>query len=66
MKESKSDIIAIQEVVLNSYGDSCVIYLANKLNYNYIISQKTSGNGAERYAYLYSKSILMNYNLLNH
>jgi len=57
MLESKADIIAIQEVVLNSYGDSCVIQLSKILNFNYTISNRTSGNGAERYAYLYRKDI---------
>lgn len=63
--ESKADIIAIQEVVLNSYGDSCIIQLASILNYNYVISKRTSGPGSERYAYLYHKSIKMNYNKLD-
>jgi deoxyribonuclease-1-like protein len=65
LKESKADIIAIQEVVVNTYGDSCIIFLAKKLNYNYIISKKTTGEGTERYAYLYNKTIKMNYNHLD-
>jgi endonuclease/exonuclease/phosphatase family metal-dependent hydrolase len=57
MKTSKSDIIAIQEVVTNNYGDSCIIKLSKLLNYNYIISEKTTGDGSERYAYLWRKTI---------
>jgi endonuclease/exonuclease/phosphatase family metal-dependent hydrolase len=57
MIESKADIIAIQEVVLNSYGDSCIIQLSKILGYNYAISGRTSGDGAERYAFIYHKDI---------
>jgi deoxyribonuclease-1-like protein len=57
MIQSKADIIAIQELVLNNYGDSCIIQLANILKYDYVISDRTSGKGSERYAYLYSKEI---------
>ena len=57
MVQSKADIIAIQELVTKKYGDSCIIQLANILDYNYVISNKTSGRGTERYAYLYSKEI---------
>ncbi len=57
MIQSKADIIAIQELVLSKYGDSCIIQLANILKYDYIISDRTSGKGAERYAYLYNKDI---------
>ena len=35
MIQSKADIIAIQELVLNKYGDSCIIQIANILNYKY-------------------------------
>lgn len=65
IKKSKADIIAIQEVSTNKYGDSCIIQLARLLNYNYIISKPTTGSGSERYAYLYNKSIVMNYNHLD-
>ncbi len=65
IQESKADIIAIQEVVLSNYGDSCIKYIADYLNYNYVISDRTTGDGAERYAYLYNKSIVMNYNHLD-
>lgn len=57
MIESKADIIAVQEVVLSSYGDSCIIQLSRILGYNYVISGRTSGDGAERYAFLYNKNI---------
>lgn len=57
MIQSKADIISIQELVTNKYGDSCIIQLANILDYNYVISNKTSGRGTERYAYLYSKDV---------
>ena len=65
MIDSKADIIAIQEVVVNSYGDSCIIQLAKLLKYNYIISDRTTGDGVERYAYLYNKDILLNYATLD-
>ena len=57
MIQSKADIIAIQELVLSKYGDSCIIQLANILKYDYIISDRTSGSGSERYAYIYNKEI---------
>ena len=65
MQESNADIIAVQELVTNKYGDSCIIQIASILNYNYIISEKTTGQGTERYAYLYDTSIVMNYNYLD-
>jgi len=59
MIESKADIIAIQEVVLNSYGDSCIIQLSKILNFDYVISARTSGDAAERYAFIYRKDIIL-------
>lgn len=61
MKKSEADIIAIQELVTNKYGDSCIIQIADELNYNYIISNKTTGKGTERYAYLWNKMYKLNY-----
>jgi len=61
MKSSGADIIAIQEVVTSRYGDSCVILLSKLLDYNYIISEKTTGSGSERYAFLWRKDIKLNW-----
>lgn len=57
MLQSKADIIAVQELVLSKYGDSCIIQIANILKYDYVISNRTSGEGSERYAYLFNKEI---------
>ena len=65
MQESNADIICIQELVTNKYGDSCIIQIADILNYNYVISEKTTGRGTERYAYLYDTTVVMNYNYLD-
>ena len=65
IKSSKSDIIAIQEVVTGKYGDSCIIKISKLLDYNYIISPKTTGDGSERYAYLYRKNIKLNWSKLD-
>jgi len=61
MKSSGADIIAIQEVVTRNYGDSCVIQIAKILDYNYIISEITTGNGSERYVFLWRKDIKLNW-----
>ena len=65
IKSSGADIVAIQEVVTSSYGDSCIIKIAKIINYNYTISSKTTGAGSERYAYLYSKTIKLNWSKLD-
>jgi len=52
IKSSKADIIAIQEVVTGSYGDSCIIKISKNIDYNYVISTRTTGDGSERYAFL--------------
>jgi len=65
IKSSKADIIAIQEVVTGSYGDSCIIKISKILDYNYTISEKTSGDGSERYAFLYKKTIRLNWSKLD-
>jgi endonuclease/exonuclease/phosphatase family metal-dependent hydrolase len=57
IKQSDVDIVAIQEVVTGRYGDSCIIQLSKLLNYNYVISERTTGDGPERYAFLYRKNI---------
>ena len=59
IKSSGADVIAIQEVVTGPYGDSCILKIAKIINYNYIISKRTTGDGSERYAYLYKKNIQM-------
>lgn len=61
MRRSGADIIAIQEVVTRNYGDSCVIKLAKMIDYNFVISNITTGNGAERYAFLFRKDIKLNF-----
>jgi endonuclease/exonuclease/phosphatase family metal-dependent hydrolase len=61
IKLSDVDIVAIQEVVTSHYGDSCIIKLAKLLDYNFIISEKTSGSGSERYAFLYRKDIQLDW-----
>lgn len=65
MRKSGADIIAIQEVVTRNYGDSCVIKLAKMMDYNFIISNITTGNGAERYAFLWRKDIKLNFTKLD-
>jgi len=65
LKSSNADIIAIQEVVTGTYGDSCIIKISKLLDYSYTISQKTTGNGSERYAFLYRKSIKLNWSKLD-
>lgn len=65
IKSSNADIVAIQEVITGPYGDSCIIKIAKIIDYNYTISNRTTGEGAERYAYLYKKSITLNYSKLD-
>jgi endonuclease/exonuclease/phosphatase family metal-dependent hydrolase len=65
IKSSGADVIAIQEVVTGPYGDSCILKIAKIINYNYTISQKTTGNGSERYAFLYNKKIKLNWSKLD-
>lgn len=65
IKSSNADIIAIQEVVTGSYGDSCIIKISNLIDYNYVISKRTTGDGSERYAFLYRKRITLNWSKLD-
>ena len=65
IKSSKADIVAIQEVITGPYGDSCIIKISKLLNYNYTISVRTTGDGAERYAFLYKKDITLNWSKLD-
>lgn len=65
MKQSDSDIIAIQEVVTSKYGDSCIIQISKILDYDYIISKPTTGRGSERYAFLFRKDIKLNWSKLD-
>lgn len=65
IKSSKADIVAIQEVITGPYGDSCIIKISKLLNYNYTISARTTGDGAERYAFLYKKDIVLNWSKLD-
>ncbi|AFM04880.1 metal-dependent hydrolase [Bernardetia litoralis DSM 6794] len=55
------DIVAIQEVSTSLYGIRAVAKLADELNrtgskWEYKISEPTSGNGKERYAYVWKTS----------
>lgn len=59
IKSSNADIIAIQELVTSNWGDSCIIKLSKILSLNYSISNKTTGSGSERYAFLWKKNIKM-------
>jgi endonuclease/exonuclease/phosphatase family metal-dependent hydrolase len=65
IKSYKADIVAIQEVITGPYGDSCIIKISKLLNYNYTISARTTGDGAERYAFLYKKDITLNWSKLD-
>lgn len=65
IKSSEADIIAIQEVVTGKYGDSCIIKISNMLDFNYVISEKTKGDGSERYAFIYRKSIKLKWSKLD-
>lgn len=57
IKSSNADIVSVQELVTSNWGDSCIIKLSKLLNFNYSISKKTTGDGSERYAFLYKKHI---------
>ena len=66
IKSSNADIVAIQEVITGNYGDSCIIKISKNLGYKYVISDRTTGDGAERYAYLYnSKVVTLNWSKLD-
>jgi deoxyribonuclease-1-like protein len=54
------DILAIQEVSVSAYGSQAVAFLADELNrtgsaWDYRVSDPTTGNGQERYAWLWKK-----------
>lgn len=65
IKSSGADVIAIQEVVTGTYGDSCIIKISKIIDYNYVISTRTTGDGSERYAFLYKKNIKLNWSKLD-
>jgi endonuclease/exonuclease/phosphatase family metal-dependent hydrolase len=55
------DIVAIQEVSTSEFGSQAVAKLADNLDrtgsdWDYVISNSTSGDGSERYAYLFKKN----------
>jgi endonuclease/exonuclease/phosphatase family metal-dependent hydrolase len=55
------DILAIQEVSTSEFGSQAVAKLADNLDrtgsdWDYVISNSTSGDGSERYAYLFKKN----------
>jgi endonuclease/exonuclease/phosphatase family metal-dependent hydrolase len=55
------DIIAIQEVSTSEFGAQAVVKLDDLLDrtgtsWDYIVSDPTTGDGSERYAYLYKRS----------
>lgn len=66
LKQTDADIIAIQEVVLSSWGDSAVAQIAGILDMDYIISGRTEGKGAERFAYLWNKEVELEWASLDH
>lgn len=54
------DLVTIQEVSVSAFGARAVAYLADELNrtgasWDYRISDPTTGNGSERYAWLWKK-----------
>lgn len=60
-KVKSYDIIAIQEVSTSEFGSQAVARLDDYLDrtgasWDYVISDPTSGDGSERYAYLYKKN----------
>jgi deoxyribonuclease-1-like protein len=55
IKSANPDIVAIQEVVTSNWGDSCIRKISKILNYDYTISKRTTGEGSERYAFLWKK-----------
>lgn len=57
IKSANPDIVAIQEVVTSNWGDSCIKKISKIINYCYAISYRTSGEGSERYAFLWKKNI---------
>lgn len=59
ISSANADVVAIQEVVTGPYGDSCIKKISKIIGYNYIISKRTTGDGSERYAYLFKKNIQM-------
>lgn len=65
ISSANADVIAIQEVVTGPYGDSCIKKISKIIGYNYIISKRTTGDGSERYAYLYKKNIKLNWSKLD-
>jgi len=55
------DIVAIQEVSTSEFGSQAVAKLVDDLDrtgadWDYVISNPTSGSGSERYAYLFKKN----------
>jgi len=57
------DVVAVQEISTGNYGAKAVAKLADELNrtgskWDYVISETTSGDGSERYAFLWKSSRL--------
>ena len=57
------DILVIQEVSTSDFGAKAIAMLADELNrtgtkWDYIVSDKTSGDGSERYAILWKTSVV--------
>jgi deoxyribonuclease-1-like protein len=65
INSANADVVAIQEVVTGSYGDSCIRKISKIIGFNYVISSKTIGDGSERYAFLYKKNIKLNWSKLD-
>jgi len=57
IKSSNADVVAIQELVTSNWGDSCIVKICKILNFNYVISKKTTGDGSERYAFIWKKNV---------
>lgn len=60
-KVKSYDVVAIQEVSTSEFGAQAVAKLDDYLDrtgysWDYVVSDATSGDGSERYAYLYKKS----------
>lgn len=60
-KVKKFDIVAVQEVSTSEFGSQAVAKLDDLLDrtgssWDYIVSDPTTGQGSERYAYLFKKS----------
>jgi len=61
ISKGQGDVVALQEVIASEAGPDAVMRLDEDLDYtgtpwDYIVSEPTSGQGSERYAYLWKPS----------